>query len=241
MTRFYVMLFTLVALNGCAQCQNENENKNDNEKEKKVLTTTSAKDIQVGGPCEGCEAALEYGNRQLSWIDTLEDFNTKGPTLRPFDELRVNRAQGPKIEVSGIIYQNDGKTPAKDVILYLYHTDQTGNYTANHNETGWGRRHGSLRTWLKTNEKGEYKFYTLRPASYPGSKNPAHIHVTIKEPGKTPYWIDEFVFDDDPFLTKEERNHIRGRGGFNGVLKDGTLSEGVMRYTRDITLGLNVY
>ncbi len=220
MTRLYCVLITLLALSSCAQSQEKTQAQTQTQDKAKAVS-----DIQVGGPCEGCEAVFEYGDRQLAWIDTLDDFHTKGP----------------KIEVSGTIYQNDGKTPAKDVILYLYHTDQSGNYTANKNETGWGRRHGSQRTWLKTNDQGQYKFYTLRPASYPGSKIPAHIHLFIKEPGKSPYWIDDFLFDDDPFLTKEERSHIRGRGGNTGVLRNGTLSNGVIEYTRDITLGLNVY
>jgi protocatechuate 3,4-dioxygenase beta subunit len=144
------------------------------------------------------------------------------------------------IVVSGTVYQNDGKTPAKDIILYVYHTDQEGHYPTQGGETGWGRRHGYLRTWLKTNALGQYKFYTLRPASYPNSRIPAHIHATIKEPGKSPYWIDDYVFDDDPFLTPEERRSLRGRGGDHGVLKNGGTSDGITSYSRDIVLGLNV-
>jgi protocatechuate 3,4-dioxygenase beta subunit len=161
----------------------------------------------------------------LSWVDTLEDFDRAGP----------------KIEISGTIFQPDGRTPAKDIILYVYHTDQTGVYPTRGDEKGWGRRHGYLRAWLKTDAQGRYRFCTLRPASYPNSSNPAHIHATIKEPGKTPYWIDDFLFDDDPLLTKEARAHSRGRGGKTGILSNGMKSGGVMRYHRDITLGMNVY
>ncbi len=76
------------------------------------------------------------------------------------------------------------------------------------------------------------------PASYPNSNNPKHIHPTIKEPGKTEYWIDEFVFDDDPLLPERERNRPNPRGS-NGVLK--MTKKGDMLYaTRNIILGLNV-
>lgn len=224
MARLYFLL-SILTLHSCAQSQVRNENQNQNENEKKILAKATSEDIQVGGPCEGCEAVFEYGDRELTWIDTLDDFTLTGQ----------------RIAVSGTIYQPDGKTPAKDVILYLYHTDQTGEYTPDKNSTGWGRRHGALRTWLKTNDQGQYAFYTLRPASYPDSDNEAHIHATIKEPGKSPYWIDEFVFDDDPFLTKQKRTYIKGRGGYTGVLSNGKNLNGVMKYTRDITLGLNVY
>src|SRR5687767_5573459 len=78
----------------------------------------------VGGGCEGCEAVHEYGSKKLMTDDTLPDFHEPGP----------------KLEVSGTIYHKDGKTPAKDVILYIYHTDQKGEYSTKGNETGWGKR-----------------------------------------------------------------------------------------------------
>jgi protocatechuate 3,4-dioxygenase beta subunit len=141
--------------------------------------------------------------------------------------------------VSGIVYQNDSTTPAKDVILYFYHTDQTGVYPTRGDEEGWGKRHGYLRGWIKTNENGQYKLSTLRPASYPDTKNPQHIHITVKEPGLNPYWIDEYLFDDDPFLTANERRYYFERGG-DGILKNGVLEDGVTKYKRNIVLGLNI-
>ena len=68
--------------------------------------------------------------------------------------------------------------------------------------TGWGERHGYIRGWVKTNERGEYKFYTLRPGAYPGRNNPEHIHITVKEPGMNEYFIDDYHFADDTILQK---------------------------------------
>ena len=69
----------------------------------------------IGGRCEGCEAIYEQAPAfdKLTAVDTLPDFNEPGP----------------KIEISGIVYQRDGKTPARDVVIYIYHTDQGGHYT----------------------------------------------------------------------------------------------------------------
>jgi protocatechuate 3,4-dioxygenase, beta subunit len=182
------------------------------------------KEIKVGGNCEGCEAIYEtpVPFEQLNETDTLPDFNDAGP----------------KIEISGIIYKADGKTPAPGIILYVYHTDQKGIYATKGNEKGWAKRHGYIRGWIKTNDKGEYKFYTLVPASYPNSTNPKHIHPVIKEAGFTEYWIDEFVFADDPLLPDKERNRANPVGG-NGVLKT-EMKDGMHRATRNIILGLNV-
>jgi protocatechuate 3,4-dioxygenase beta subunit len=184
----------------------------------------TASAVHVGAACEGCEAIYEQAPSfdQLSWVDTLPDFNEAGP----------------KLIISGTIYKADGVTPASDVILYVYHTDQTGHYTSKEGQTGWAKRHGYIRGWVKTNKKGAYKFYTLRPAPYPGANIPAHIHPIIKEPDKNEYWIDEYLFDDDKFLTASERKNQRGLGG-SGVI---TIKEkdGVLYGTRNIVLGKNV-
>ncbi|MDB5232888.1 MAG: protocatechuate 3,4-dioxygenase, beta subunit [Chitinophagaceae bacterium] len=179
---------------------------------------------KVGGPCEGCEAIYESATpfNKLSNLLWMPDWNEAGP----------------RIAVSGIVYKSDGKTPAADVVLYIYHTDQTGHYTAKGNEKGWGKRHGYIRGWLRTNEKGEYKFFTLKPAPYPGGKNPAHIHITVKEPGLNEYYIDEFLFSDDAILSNDEKKKLEQRGG-NGIIslqKAGAMFKG----ERNIYLGKKI-
>lgn len=177
----------------------------------------------VGGRCEDCEAVLDYGNRNLTWVDTLPDFQDAGP----------------KLVVSGTIYKPDGRTPAKDVILYVYHTDQTGRCPRKGNEKGWAAQHGYIRGWIKTNADGKYMFYTLKPGAYPDGGNPAHIHPVIKEPGIQGYWIDEFLFAGDPYLTEKIRSSQQGRGG-KGIMKTTTGKNGMLLAERDIILGQNV-
>ncbi len=205
-------LFFCLTLKSCGQNSNGNN------------PVVSKNEKHVGGNCEGCEGIYEspVPFEQLNEVDTLPDFNETGP----------------KIGISGIIYKADGKTPAPGIVLYIYHTDQKGNYSKKGGEKGWAKRHGYIRGWIKTNEKGEYQFYTLVPASYPNSNNPKHIHPTIKEPGFSEYWIEEFVFDDDPLLPDSERNRAEPVGG-NGVLKT-IMKDGMLRATRNIILGLNV-
>lgn len=185
---------------------------------------TTKQDLKVGGPCEGCEAIYEcpVPFDQLNEVDTLPDFNEAGP----------------RIEISGTVYKADGKTAAAGVIIYIYHTDQAGIYPRKGTEKGWARRHGYLRGWVKTDANGFYKFYSLLPASYPNSTNPKHIHPVIKEPGKSEYYIDEFLFDNDPLLTQEERKRQEQRGG-NGILiiKE---KEGRLYAERHIILGKNI-
>ncbi|MBT8273713.1 MAG: intradiol ring-cleavage dioxygenase [Bacteroidia bacterium] len=176
----------------------------------------------VGGPCEGCEAVFEYGQKNLSYSDTIVGFGSlKDP-----------------IHISGTVFERDGKTKAKNIIIYVYHTDDKGIYPTNTNSKGWERRHGYLRTWLKTDDNGRYSFYSSRPASYPNSTIPQHIHFTIKEPNKNEYYIDDIYFEDDPHLTDRIRLRKNPRGG-SGVIQ--LQSAGKLKVaTRDIILGLNI-
>lgn len=179
-------------------------------------------DRVVGGPCEGCEALLEYGDKKLSSMDTLPLFTS----------------QVPKIKIYGTVYQKDGKTHAPDVILYIYHTDRTGIYPNKGNEEGWAKRHGFIQGWVKTDAQGNYTFFTFRPAAYPDGTEAEHIHLTVKEPNTVPYYLDDFVFDGDPILTLEKRAKLLNRGG-SGIAK-AKLENGVWLIERDLILGLNI-
>lgn len=177
----------------------------------------------VGGPCEGCEAIFEFGDKPLRAVDTLPGFADGGT----------------RIKLTGIIYQPDGKTPASDVILYIYHTDTSGIYPTRGDETGWARRHGYIRGWIKTDRDGRYTFYTRRPGQYPNRTDPMHIHATILEPNGSYYYLHDYYFKDDPSLSKEEAAKTEIRGGNGRVLSlqpEGELLVG----RRDIVLGRNV-
>ena len=176
----------------------------------------------VGGGCDGCEAIFEYGNRKLSTTFTLPKFEDTEP----------------KLKISGTVYQKDGKTPAENVVLYIYHTNREGVYERKGDEQGWAKRHGFIRGWIRTKEDGKYTFYTFRPASYPNCQEPEHIHITVKEPDKNEYYIDEYAFDDDPLLTKKERSSLENRGG-SGIMKS-EMKNGILTVKRNIILGLNI-
>lgn len=186
------------------------------------ISCTSAQDKQVGGRCEGCEALYEYGSRSLNSVDTIPGFEESAA----------------KMKVTGVIYLNDGVTPAKDVILYIYHTDERGIYRASTDAQGWERRHGQHRGWIKTGTDGKYTFYTFRPASYPNTTIPQHIHATVKPPGYSDYYIDDFYFDDDPNLTPTLRAQDKRRAGSGIVALK--MENGMLHAQRDIILGLNI-
>lgn len=176
----------------------------------------------VGSLCEDCDMMFEGMPQNLSWQTTIAG----------------NDEPGERLIIRGTIFKSDGKTPAPDVILYVYHTDNKGKYSPAPKQTD-AKRHGHLRGWMKTDAQGRYEFKTIRPASYPFRKDPQHIHPIIKESDTSVYWIDEYLFDDDPLLTDEQKARHQKRGG-SGVLTLKKDAQGTWIGQRDIILGLNV-
>jgi protocatechuate 3,4-dioxygenase beta subunit len=155
------------------------------------------------------------------------------------------KLSGQKICITGTILDADGKTPAANVVLYYYQTNTAGNYVHDATEprsmppNAQGQTHGYIRGWVKTDANGKYAIYTVRPGTYPTRDAPAHIHATIKEPNElNEYWIDDFLFDDDPLLTPSERKKITNRGG-NGILRL-EKQDSIWVGRRDIVLGKNI-
>ena len=149
-------------------------------------------------------------------------------------KLAAASEPGTPLRVSGTIFQPDGQTPARGLTLYVYHTDVKGYYT---NEASPGpQQKPRLRGWMRTGDDGRYEFRTIRPGSYPGTTAPQHIHPTLSGAGYTEYWIDSYLFDDDPHLTAGHRAKLSGRGGFQPVLTLKRDEQGVLRGVRDIRL-----
>ncbi|MCB0463064.1 MAG: intradiol ring-cleavage dioxygenase [Flavobacteriaceae bacterium] len=160
-------------------------------------------------------------------------------TSPAFDE------KGQKILLTGTVYQIDGKTPASNVILYYYQTNSNGVYPTNEGEernmpkNKLGQTHGYIRGWVKTDEQGKYEIHTVKPGTYPSRNEPAHVHVTIKDRHmKDIYYIDDFVFDDDPLLTTQRRKKMENRGG-SGVIRF-VQKDNLWIGERNIILGLNI-
>ena len=175
----------------------------------------------VGLPCEGCEAVFEGLPADPPAIARI------APDGEPGEALRIE----------GTVFDRQGRTVA-GVIVYAYHTDHRGIYPRGDRPKGEAAyRHGRLRGWAKTDGNGRYRFDTIRPAGYPNSGIPSHVHMHVIEVGRCAYYIDDLLFDDDPRLSQESRQRLSGGRGGPGLAiprKDGA---GGWIVTRDIRLG----
>ena len=145
--------------------------------------------------------------------------------------LAKDSDEGERMLISGTIFQADGKTAAPGILIYLYHTDVHGIYGR-----GSEPRHGKHRGWMLTDAQGRYEFSSIRPASYPDSTIPQHVHMTLTGKDRKEDWIDSIWFADDKFVTEVTRRELSGKGGFNPVLKMEKGANGIWRGVRDIRL-----
>lgn len=215
MKKLYVVGLLLICSNFVTSCNGQTKDSN-------------AQKL-VGGAFENSEYTYYGIPRQISATDTSSGWKDKGT----------------KILLTGIVYQRDGKTPAPNVLLYYYQTNAAGRYIHKPEEkrsmppNNLGQTHGYIRGWVKTGADGRYAIYTIRPGAYPTHDEPAHVHITVKEPNDIKeYYIDDFVFDDDKLLTSAKRQKLENRSG-SGILRlvqKGNLQIG----ERNIILGLNI-
>lgn len=141
---------------------------------------------------------------------------------------------GTPLVVSGRIFAADGKTPVEGVTLYVYHTDARGLYSEKDGQGG--PPDPRLKGSMKTERDGRYQFRTIRPASYPGTRNPQHIHAKVFGAGYAERPIPEYWFDDDPLVTAEMRARYAGLGTFSPIVTAKRGGDGVYACVRDIRL-----
>ena len=178
----------------------------------------------VGLPCEGCEAVFQGIPKELGWQARIAPLEEPGEALR----------------IEGTVRDKDGR-PTPDIIVYAYQTNARGLYPTDPESADMeAHRHGRLRGWAKTDNQGRYRFDTIRPAGYPDTNIPAHVHMHVLEPGRCTYYVDDLLFEDDPRLTPGLRAELSlGRGG-PGLAAPQAIPPGAWSVTRDIVLGANI-
>lgn len=186
-------------------------------------------------------AFLTIEVKNYSNKDSIPDCQWCGATEAPENlnwetTIASENVEGERLILEGTIYETDGKTPAKNVIVYAYHTNNEGEYEKKGNEKGNGIRHGYLRAWAKTNKVGKYRFKTIKPAPYPSHSEPAHIHMTLMREDFDEYWINATWFKGDKIITKEMTDKLTRTGGFSNIIELEKDEYGTWVGIRDIIL-----
>ena len=161
----------------------------------------------------------DFSEKQLNNTDTIPDFTSKKN----------------KLKITGTIYESDGVTPAKNVLLFVHQTDEDGNFELKrHNK----KRYVHHRGWVRTDNDGKYTLYTFVPGSYIYGQELKQIYPIVKEPNKPEYKIETFLFDNDPLLTGKCRTKVEETDPQRILKLD--KKEGLWIATRDIILGKEI-
>jgi len=155
-------------------------------------------------------------------------------------------AMGERIIVVGKVMDEDEK-PIANTLIEIWQANAAGRYhhpVDQHNApldpnfTGAGR--------CVTNEKGEYRYLTIKPGAYPwlnhpNAWRPAHIHLSIFGPSFATRLVTQFFFPGDPLLPMDPIfNSIPTKSGRQRLMAsyahDVTEPEYALGYHFDIVL-----
>lgn len=120
----------------------------------------------------------------------------------------TSEESGTRLTLKGSVV-DQGDNPLAGARVYVYQTSAKGWYSdqaAHVSGNSGDQRHARLFGYVIADPQGKFEVKTIRPAGYPQSTLPAHIHVEIKsgmEDNRA--LITEVQFSDDPRLTPEAR------------------------------------
>ena len=181
-----------------------------------VLSITAAACAKSPGALAG-STPIENETAALSWSAVLISAGEPGVPMI----------------VTGRILAADGRTPVEGATLHVYHTDARGLYS---DKPGGGSNDPRIKGSIKTDKDGRYEFRSIRPASYPGTNNPQHIHAKVFGAGYAERWIPEYWFDDDPLINADMRARYANLGTFSPIVSVKRNDRGVFACVRDIKL-----
>ena len=167
-------------------------------------------------------------------LPVTED-NIEGPFFRPnapLQEVLYEKGTlGDKYVVSGAVKARNGR-PLKGALVEIWQADEKGRYDNDDPRNQPRKDEFKLRARVRTNENGEYRFETIRPAQYQISRTqfrPAHIHIKVHQKGYVSlttqlYFEDDPINASDPWFKKslivkyEKKKSGKFEGSFRFVL-----------------------
>lgn len=172
---------------------------------------------------EGIETRIIAGRFKAT--DVLSDprwmFLHEQPAFRKMLEKQMKSSSatlappgepGEKLTVTGKVTDADGK-PVANAKLYVFHTGNDGSYSSkggNFAASG-DSLNPRLFGYLRTGADGNYEFHTIKPAGYPESGPPAHVHYQVSADGHEEL-VTELMFEGDPRLTSSVRDEMEKAG-----------------------------
>lgn len=133
--------------------------------------------------------------------DNVTTTDILGPFYRPGSPMRSNLipsgSSGEVMNLTGIVFQQDGKTPLSNALIEAWQCDEHEKYD---NISDDYRFRGAV----KTGKDGKYQFRTIIPVPYKDGETwrPAHVHFRISSADHQDL-ITQIYFKGDPHIEKD--------------------------------------
>jgi protocatechuate 3,4-dioxygenase beta subunit len=123
--------------------------------------------------------------------------------------IAAEHEPGARLRIRGRVLDHTGKAVA-GASLYVFQTDARGFYAPNNARAeNEARIHG----YLRTDQKGEFDVFTIRPGHYPNSTLVQHVHFFVNAPNASEK-VFEVIFTDDAKLTDQIRDDAKKPNSF---------------------------
>lgn len=142
---------------------------------------------------------------------------------------------GKRMSVSGRVLSSTGQ-PIRNASIYAYQTDSGGRYIPG-GVGAQGSDRPTIFGYMRSDASGNYGFTTIKPGSYPNTRNPGHIHFEVSAPGHQTR-IYEIVFEGDPFISDNFKAQAREPYGGVVIVAE-RMSGNVIHVSHDIRLRAN--
>jgi protocatechuate 3,4-dioxygenase beta subunit len=150
--------------------------------------------------------ALPHGLTELSAPVLGED--RIGALDNDLTRQHDGEPQGQRIIVHGRVIEEDGR-PVPDTLVEVWQANAGGRYF--HRNDNWPSPLDPNFTGLGrtlTNDKGEFRFTTIKPGAYPWGNHPnawrpAHIHFSLFGRAFTQRLVTQMYFPDDPLFFQD--------------------------------------
>lgn len=152
--------------------------------------------------------AINHASPGSTESTVLGPFYVQNPPEYPFGADISGTLKGDPLFAHGRVTSSDGR-PLANAIVDVWHSDQDGYYDVQQLDATGGL---VGRARLRTNENGEYRFWSIKPAAYPipfdGTVGdmlqaqarhpwrPAHVHFMIEAPEHEKLTTHVFVAGD---------------------------------------------
>jgi protocatechuate 3,4-dioxygenase beta subunit len=180
--------------------------------------------------------ALDAGFERPSEILTAaawERLRTDPQTRKALRELLAKHAMeseltmvsenetGRRLKLEIAFVERKSGAPLAGERVYLYHTDDAGDYAPEADSPGGGSDNPRLFAFARTDDKGRVVIHTILPGAYRGTNITRHVHLSVSRGDSEPFGTGIY-FDTDPGLDQELRDEgAAGRVAIGSIEADG--------------------